>query len=118
MSAFDKKIEKVAAEYGGPFRAWNMSVSTYNNARQIPRMENCFAIMFTNIGDTAATINGMVIFPNATPGAALGDSRSVGGHLMDLYMGNITLAFRPPIGAAPLVEIVQLFYVTPFKKEN
>ncbi len=73
--------------------------------------------MFTNIGDTIARVNGIVIFPSATPLTALGDSRSVGGHLMDLYMGNITLAFNTPVGATPLVEVIQLFYVSTFKKE-
>lgn len=86
-----------------------MSVAVYSNAQQIPVVENCFAFMFTNLGDSIAWINGMVIFPSSTPATALGDSRSVSGHLMDLYKGNITLAIQGG-GAAPLVEVVQLYY--------
>lgn len=89
-----------------------MSVVTYAEAARIPVIENCFAFMFTNIGDTTARVNGMVIFPSSTPGTVLGDSRSISGHEGDLYKGYITLAFDAG-GAAPLVELTQLFYVYP-----
>ena len=91
-------------------RAWNMSALPYSRSESITVLPNCFAFMFTNIGDTIARVNGMVIFPSTTPATALGDSRVLSGHLLDLYKGNITLAFQAPAGANPLVEIVQLFY--------
>lgn len=91
-------------------RAWNLVVGTYQESKQVVVVDNCFAYMFTNIGDTIAEVNGMVIFPNATPATGLGDSRTVGAHLLDLFKGNITLKFRG-IGAAPNVEIVQLHYL-------
>jgi len=67
--------------------------------------------MFTNIGDTPATLNGMVIFPSATPLTALGDSRTISGHQDEIYTGIMNLSFRPPLGTAPKVEVVQLFYI-------
>lgn len=97
-------------------RAWNLTVNIYNSAQYITVVENCFAFMFTNIGDTIARVNGLVIFPSSTPLTALGDSRSLGGHVMDLYKGKITLSFDLPGGVNPQVEIVQLFYVSPGPK--
>lgn len=91
-------------------RGYNMSVVLYGSSQSIPVVPNCFAFMFTNIGDTIARINGMVVFPNFNPATGLGDSRSISGHLLDLYKGNITLSFGVPLGANPLVEVVQLFY--------
>ena len=92
-----------------------MSVDIYTQSTQVTVINNCFAFMFTNLGDVAATVNGMVIFPSATPATVLGDSRAVSGHLMDLFKGNITLAITPG-GANPRVEIVQLFYVDDYTK--
>lgn len=91
-------------------RGYNISVQVYSVSQSIPVVPNCFAFMFTNIGDTIARVNGMVIFPNTNPATGLGDSRSISGHLLDLYKGNIILSFDQPLGAAPAVEIVQLFY--------
>jgi len=96
------------------FRAYNMALSLVTEAQRVPLVDNCFAIMFTNIGDTIARVNGMVIFPSATPATALGDSRSLSGHLMDLYKGNLNVSFDVPGGAAPQIEIIQLFYVLPY----
>jgi hypothetical protein len=67
--------------------------------------------MFTNVGDTNAAVNDMVVFPSATPATALGDSRTISGHLLDVYSGNINLSFTPG-GTAPAVEIVQLYYIS------
>lgn len=88
---------------------WNQSTLVYNEGGSIPVVPNCFAFMFTNVGDTTAFVNGMIIYPPAMPGA-LGDSRSVSGHWGDVYQGTIELRFQAPVGAAPAVEIVQLFY--------
>ena len=74
-------------------------------------MPGCFALMFTNLGDTIVTVNDMVLFPSATPATALGDSRSIGGHWLDIYKGNISIKFIQPVGANPRVEVVQQFYV-------
>jgi hypothetical protein len=105
--------EKQTSKYsvaGMQARAYNMATNLYTQAQQIIVVENCFAFMFTNLGDTIARVNGMVIFPSSTPASQLGDSRTVSAHVLDLYKGNITLSFNPG-GLNPLVEIVQLFYI-------
>lgn len=98
------------------YRAYNMSVLEYDESAKITIVPDCFALMFTNIGDTIARVNGMVIFPSSTPATSLGDSRSISGHKMDLFKGDIVLSFQTPVGASPRVEIVQLFYVNPYKR--
>lgn len=92
-------------------RSYDMTVQVYSENTYVPVSKNCFAFMFTNVGATVATVNGMVIFPSATPLTALGDSRTIAGHDGDIYKGNITLSFRTPIVAIPQVEIVQLYYI-------
>lgn len=87
-----------------------MTVQVYTGNEFITVSKGCFAFMFTNLGDTIATVQGMVIFPSATPLTSLGDSRTIAAHELEVYTGNITLSFRAPIGAAPAVEIVQLYY--------
>lgn len=93
-----------------PTRQYNMDVQTYSESQTVTVTKGCFAFMFTNLGDRVASVNGMVIFPSATPTTSLGDSRTISGHELDVYSGNINLAFTGA-GAAPLVEIVQLFYI-------
>ena len=103
-----KKITHSDAVY----KYFDMSVLTYNTPQYINVIDRCFAYMFTNIGDTTATVNQMVVFPSATPATILGDSRTVMAHKFDLYAGKqLKLSFNLPIGAAPLIEIVQLYYV-------
>ncbi len=102
-------IDRLAKEIAG--RPWDMIVQIYSENTYIPVAHGCFAYMFTNVGDTTATVKGMVIFPSATPATALGDSRSIAAHKLDIYKGTMDLSFRAPIGVAPAVEIVQLYYV-------
>jgi hypothetical protein len=90
---------------------YNISVATYNQSGFIDVIENCNGFTFTNLGDTIAEVNGMVVFPSATPATDLGDSRSIGGNQGEIYSGNIKLSFRAPVGAAPLIEIAQKFFV-------
>jgi hypothetical protein len=103
------EIIKQGVELNGS-RIWNMQVNIYTKSQQVIRSNNCFAFMFTNLGDTIAFVNGIVVFPSPTPATALGDARSLTGHILDLYKGNLTLAFAVPLGANPKVEIIQLFY--------
>lgn len=109
----EQEIQKLSVslleQLGG--KPFNMTVQLYSQNEYIVVVRNCFAFMFTNIGDTAATVKGMIIFPSATPATALGDSRSISGHKLDVYTGTMDLSFRPPLGVAPLVEVVQLYYV-------
>lgn len=90
-------------------RAWNMSVEIVTQAKQVDLMANCFAFMFTNLGNTTAFLNDIVVFPSAGFPNAIGDSRSISAHLLDLYKGNLTVKFGP--GATPRLEIIQLFYL-------
>lgn len=92
-------------------RPYNMTVQIYTENTYIPPARKCFAFMFTNVGDTIATIQGMVIFPSATPLTALGDSRTISGHWGNIYTGKMDLSFRLPLGATPAVEVVQLYYI-------
>lgn len=94
------------------FRMYNMSVQFYGRAQTITVQRGCFAFMFTNVGDTTASINEMVIFPNANPATGLGDSRTISGHLLDLYTGFMNLSFVTPQNANPRVEVVQLYYIS------
>lgn len=91
-------------------KAYNTVTQIYSENAYIPVADNCFAFMFTNVGGTIADVNGMVIFPSATPATALGDSRTIAGHELDVYTGNITLSFRTG-GTNPAVEVVQLYYI-------
>jgi hypothetical protein len=93
-------------------RMYNSSTMQYSSGGQIPVQQGCFAFMFTNIGDQPATVNGMVVYPSATPTTDLGDSRTISGHEGDLYMGNITISFDATGGGTnPRLELVQLFYI-------
>lgn len=93
------------------FQGWNISVQQYSAAGYIPVVDNCFGFMFTNVGDTIATVNGMIIHPSATPATNLGDSRSVMAHKNDVYKGRILLSFAVPAGLIPLVEVIQIYYI-------
>lgn len=94
-----------------PKKPYNKTVQIYSTNQSVPIAKGCFAWMFTNVGDTTADVEGMVIFPSATPATAIGDSRTISGHENDIYTGNITISFRPPLGSSPAVELVQLYYV-------
>lgn len=105
-------------EYGDGIRAFNMTTMNYNLSQQVTVEKNCIGFMFTNVGDVAAKVNGMVIFPG-TAGSILGDSRSIAAHAGDIFQGKIELAFiQPTVGIAPNVEIVQLFYAESYTQIN
>jgi len=102
-------LDKVSK--GLDYRPYDMTVQIYSENTYITVAKGCFAFMFTNIGTAIATVKGMVVFPSATPATALGDSRSISGHKLDVYMGSMDLSFRPPLGALPQIEVVQLYYI-------
>ncbi len=94
-------------------RGYNMTVQVYRENTSITVSKGCFAFMFTNVGDTEASVNGLVVFPSATPATVLGDSRTIAAHELEVYTGNLTLSFAAPVGAAPGVEVMQLYYTEP-----
>src|SRR5688572_25050440 len=91
-------IQKMDAQLEG--QPYDIMVQVYSQNTYIPVAAKCFAFMFTNVGDTPATIKGMIVYPSATPTTALGDSRTISGHKLDIYAGTMDLSFRPPIGTA------------------
>jgi hypothetical protein len=92
-----------------PGRKWNRDVQIYTESQTVPVTMGCFSFMFTNVGAVIGFVGGMIVHPSATPLTALGDSRSLSGHVMDLYAGTLDLKFNTGAGAA--IEIVQLFYI-------
>lgn len=102
-------IDQLTEQLNG--RRYDMVVQIYSQNTYIPPARKCFAVMFTNIGDTPATLKGMIVFPSATPTTALGDSRTISGHKNDIYSGTLDLSFRAPLGVTPAIEVVQLYYV-------
>jgi hypothetical protein len=108
MSDLNIKSEKTSG--GVPVQTWQESVQLYSISTPVATQKNCFALMFTNVGDTIVRVNNMILFPNTNPATGLGDSRSIAAHRTDLYKGSINVSFDNPGGANPLVEIVQLCY--------
>lgn len=90
---------------------WDQSALTYSQSGYVTVIKGCYAYMFTNLGNDTVTVNNMVIFPSAVPASILGDSRTMSGHKNDLYYGQIRVSFAG-VGNAPLVEIVQFYYIT------
>jgi hypothetical protein len=90
-------------------RKWNFDVTIQRKSAQVIRTNNCFAIMFTNVGDTIAFLNGIIVYPGVV-GTSLGDSRALSGHVLDMFVGLLNVAFQAPVNANPALEIIQLFY--------
>lgn len=111
MNTFSEFFHSIKTLFTQLFRQkykYNIAVNNYSVSQFVTVQKGCTAFMFTNVGNDTATVNGMVIFPG-TPGTVLGDSRSIAAHKNDVYEGNIQLKFAG-VGAAPNVEIVQVFY--------
>lgn len=89
---------------------YNIDVKTYNRSGDIILARPVNGWTATNLGDTIAEINGIQLLPGV-PGTSRGDSITIGGNYGEEYIGPIRLAFANPAGAAPLVEIIQKFYV-------
>lgn len=94
------------------YQPYNFTVSNYYQSGRITVERWCNGITITNLGDAPASVNGMILYPSATPGTALGDSRSIGGNEGEIFKGNLNLSFDLSGGAvSPQVEIIQKFYV-------
>lgn len=93
------------------FRRYNFTVNRFNQSKVIPRERNCNGYTITNIGDTALTVNGKILFPSVTPLTVQGDSISFGGNEGEIYIGYINLSFVQPVGVAPNAEVIQKFYL-------
>lgn len=109
MNQLHRISPELLAEVVQSGRAWNMTVEIVTQAKQLDVQKNCFSFMFTNLGNTQAFLNDIVVFPSAGFPNALGDSRSISGHVLDIYKGNMTVKFGA--GATPRLEVIQLFYL-------
>lgn len=92
-------------------RRWNKTVTTYAQSASVDINEECFALEITNLGDTIVTVDGITLFPSATPATVAGDSQSLIDPLGGEYKGSALQVRFALGGAAPLVEIIQLFYL-------
>lgn len=91
---------------------YNLSVNTYTETIDVPVQRPCNGFTVTNLGDTALKINGKILFPSATPLTAQGDSVTFGGNAEEVYTDKIYISFLLPLGAAPLCEVIQKYYVS------
>lgn len=96
---------------GAKLLAYNVSVSRYTKATSVQRMELCNAVQVNVIGDTNVLFDGKLLFASATPLTDQGDSLTIGGNEGEIYYGNIDIAFVTPLGANPLVEVIQKYYI-------
>lgn len=99
------------------FTGWNDETVLYNQqelanaGNSVQRAKNCFAVIVTNTGDTPLRFNNRILYPGV-PGTSNGDSVSMGDATGKLFKGQIRIVFQAPIGAAPQVEVCQLYYLT------
>jgi len=94
-----------------PYRQYNTQTNRYNLSQEVPRVKNCNGFLATNIGDTPVTVNKKILFPSTTPLTVQGDAISFGGNEGEIYVGTIDIAFLVPLGATPLIEIIQKYYI-------
>jgi len=100
---------------GQVFNYFNISVVQVSVSAPVAIEDGCAGFMLTNIGDTIVRVNGMTLFPSATPATALGDSITIGLHKNDLYAGRLDVSFNPG-GVTPLLQIVQIHYMQNYRK--
>lgn len=102
----------ILTDVDGDYRAYNEStIDVIEGGPQVVQ-DGCFAMLFVNTGDSLVIVNGKRLYPFSTvlPLTGVGDAVSIGGHLRDLYYGQINISFPAP-GALPQVTMTQLFYV-------
>lgn len=93
-----------------PFR-FNIVTNQYRASAKIVVERGCNSVQVTNLGTSTVQINGVTLFPSATPATVAGDSISFGGNLGEIYKGDLNLVMVLPLGATPLVEITQKYYI-------
>jgi hypothetical protein len=73
---------------------------------EIEVFPGCMDLLFVNLGDTQARINGIILLPYIAVGLA-GSSFSITANKNEFFTGQLNLVFDDPIGSAPLVQVVQ-----------
>lgn len=93
------------------YKHYNETVNNYQVGQGVTLEKKCFAYAATCLGDTIVEVNGHRLFPSAAPATIVGDSISIAAPDGELFKGVLTIKFVAPIGAAPNVEITQLYYI-------
>lgn len=93
------------------FQKYNFVTNRYAISQNIPREKRLNGFTATNVGDTILMINGVTLGP-AVPPAVVGDSVTFGGNEGEIFVDRIYLSFTLPLGANPLCEIIQKYYIT------
>lgn len=94
---------------GGFLRYNTTGAQTYNTGTMVKRVNNCNGYTAINTGDDPVTVGDTLLYPGV-PGTVNGDSKTVGGNLGEIFLGNIRIVFSG-IGVAPAVTIEQKFYI-------
>jgi len=89
----------------------------YNEAIIIKPVTNCNGFLATNTGDEIAFINDHVLYPG-TVGTNIGDSKTFGGNLGEIYAGTIRIRFGATGGVNPEVTIDQKQYIIEQSNHN
>lgn len=88
---------------------YNVMPMTYSADGEVHPDLNCNGFTIRNLGDTIVNVSGITVFPALVVGTP-GESVSIGGNLGEIFIGRLTIKFQAPIGANPLVEIIQKYY--------
>lgn len=98
-----------------PFIAYNTTMAVpYTQSTTVKRVNNCNGFIAVNTGDDIVFVNDQILYPG-TIGILVGDSRTWGGNLYEIYLGAINIRFNG-VGANPEVTIEQKFYIMPNNK--
>lgn len=93
---------------------YNLTFTPYRAGGNVEVDDRCNGFTVVNLGDDTALINGVPLFPSATPLTAIGDVLSIGGNEGELYKGVISLSFAG-VGVAPQVMVIQKFFIKDYQ---
>lgn len=90
------------------FQYFEDITQVYTSSGRYEVQPNCNALLFTNIGLDAVTVNGKLLLPGI-PGTTLGDTFGLGGNEGEVYnKKEITVIFATVAG--PQLEVTQKYY--------
>jgi hypothetical protein len=94
-------------------RKYNIRVTPINSSTNYLLDKCCNGFTAVNIGDTIASVAQIPIKPPILPTLS-GESTGVQGNADEIYMGTngvIPVTFNLPVGANPLIMIIEKYYV-------
>jgi hypothetical protein len=94
-------------------RKYNIRVTPVNASKQYLLDKCCNGFTAVNIGDTIATVAQIPIKPPLLPTLS-GESTGVQGNADEIFLGTngvIPITFNLPVGANPLIMIIEKYYV-------